>query len=88
MLLESKFLHEFFKIYHSTNYITYCIITFIVVKTIIGQVIFYLGNYYYKYNNLLNITLVFINTVNLVSNIYHRWLITKKLIIIYNNSWN
>jgi hypothetical protein len=32
LLLESKFLHEFSKNYYSTNYINYCIITFIVVK--------------------------------------------------------
>jgi len=31
-LLKSKFLHEFFKNYYSTNYITYCIIKFIFVK--------------------------------------------------------
>jgi hypothetical protein len=41
LLLESKFLHEIFKSYYSTNYITYCKITFIVVKIIIGQVVFF-----------------------------------------------
>jgi len=66
LLLESKFLHELKNIYHSTNYITYCITTFIVVKIIIGQVFFFLVIINYKYNNLLNITLIFIITVKLL----------------------
>jgi len=41
LLLECKFLHEFKKKYYSINYIIYCIIKFIVVKIIIGQVIFF-----------------------------------------------
>jgi len=41
LLLESKFLHKILKHYYSTNYITYCITTFIVVKVIIGQVVFF-----------------------------------------------
>jgi hypothetical protein len=41
IFLERKFLHEFLKNYYSTNYISYYIRTFIVVKTIIGQVIFF-----------------------------------------------
>jgi hypothetical protein len=41
LLLESKFLHELFKNYYSTNYITYCILTFIVVKIIRGQTIIF-----------------------------------------------
>jgi hypothetical protein len=41
LLLKSKFLHEFFKNYYSTNYIIYCIPTFIVVKIIIGQIIIF-----------------------------------------------
>jgi len=61
LLLESKFLHEL------TNYITYSIITFIVVKIIIGQVIFFVFIIInYKYNNLLNITLILIITVKLL----------------------
>jgi hypothetical protein len=39
--LKSKFLHGFFKNYYSTNYIIYCIVTFIFVKFITGQVIFF-----------------------------------------------
>jgi len=70
MLLESKFLHEFFLNYYLTNSITYCIITFIVVKIIIGQIIFLLVIINYKYNNLLNITLIFIITLKLLQNIY------------------
>jgi len=45
LLLESKFLHKILKNYYSTNYIIYCIITFIFVKIIIGQIFFSLGNY-------------------------------------------
>ncbi len=41
LLIDYKFLHEFLKNYYSTNYITYCIITFIVVKIIIGHVVFF-----------------------------------------------
>jgi len=41
LLLKSKILHEFKRNYYSTNYIAYCIITFIIVKTIIGQVSFF-----------------------------------------------
>jgi len=44
LLFESKFLDKF-KNYYSINYITYCIITFIVLKIIIGQVIFSFANY-------------------------------------------
>jgi len=62
LLLESKFLHEFLKNYYSANYITHYIITFIFVKNIIGQIIFFLLVIInYKYNNLLNITLIFHN---------------------------
>jgi len=64
---------NFFKNYYSTNYITYCVITFSFVRIIIGQINFFLlviNNY--KYNNLLNITLIFIITVKLPQNIYHR----------------
>jgi len=72
LLLKIKFLHKFFFNYYSTNYITYFIITFIVVKIIIDQVIFFLLVIInYKYNNLLNITLIFIITVELLLNIYH-----------------
>ncbi len=41
LLLESKLLHEFLKHYYSTNYVTYCITTFIFVKIITGQVVFF-----------------------------------------------
>jgi len=57
------FLHEVFKNYYSNDYITYYIIKFIVVKNFIGQVIFFLVIIKNKYNNLLNITLIFIITV-------------------------
>jgi hypothetical protein len=83
LLLKNNFLHECFKTYYSTNYITYCITTFIVVKIIIGQVVFFLLVIInYKYNKLLNIKLIFIITVKLLLNIYHSWLITNVLVII------
>ncbi len=36
LLLESNFLREFKNICYSINYITYCMITIIVIKMIIG----------------------------------------------------
>jgi len=63
LLLESKFLHEFKK--NIIQLIILLIITFIVVKVIIGQKkILVIINY--RYNNLLEITLIFIITVKLL----------------------
>jgi hypothetical protein len=39
IVIRIEFLHKNLKFYYSTNYITYCITTFIVVKIIIGQVV-------------------------------------------------
>jgi len=66
LLLESKFLHDFFNNNNSTNYITYFIITFIFVKNYRSSIFFLLVIINYKYNNLLNITLIFIFTVKLL----------------------
>jgi len=74
IVIKKKFL-QLKKNYYSTNYINYCIITFIVVKIIICQVFFSFGNY--KYNNLLNITLIFIITIKYLS-----YMINHRIIII------
>jgi len=55
LILENKFLHEFLNFYYSTNYINYRSSDF-----------FFLVIINYKYNNFLNITLIFIITVKLL----------------------